>query len=99
MGDGIDYVGALGYHSQTRSNVMCRVCQDQLQIQHNRLETNNKLEQIVYQAKLNSYWRQPFWKSGFFVPSTHCPAVEIDLANGDTKWQYSEGVEMEQLLE
>jgi hypothetical protein len=54
---------------------------------------------MVNQAKLHSYRREPFWKLGFLVPRTHGQAVEIDLANGKSKWQDSEGVEMKQLAE
>jgi hypothetical protein len=54
---------------------------------------------MVNQAKLKSYRRDPIWNFGFLVPHTHVQAVEIDLANGNSKWQDSEAVEMEQLAE
>jgi hypothetical protein len=42
--------------------------------------------------------REPFWKYGYIVPWTHAHAVEIDLHNGNTKWQDSEATEMRQLM-
>jgi hypothetical protein len=54
---------------------------------------------MVNQAKLHSYRQESFWQRGFLVPRTHRQAVEIDLANGNSKWQDSEGGEMKQLAE
>ncbi len=54
---------------------------------------------MVNQAKLKCYRREPFWKFGFLVPRTHEQAVEIDRKNGNTRWQDSEKLEMDQLHE
>jgi hypothetical protein len=62
-------------------------------------KNNKKVEQMVNQAKLKSYRQDQFSKFGFLVPHTHGQAVEIDLANGNSKWQDAEAVEMEQLEE
>jgi hypothetical protein len=56
-----------------------------------------KVKQMANQAKLKSYQRDPFWKFGSLGPRTHGQALEIDLANGNSKCQGSEAVEMEQL--
>jgi hypothetical protein len=63
------------------------------------LAKKDKVEQMVNQAKLKHYWRDPFWRFGFLVPRTNGQAVENDLANGDSKWQDSKAVEMEQLVD
>jgi hypothetical protein len=62
-------------------------------------KNDKKVKQMVNQAKLKSYRRDPFWKFGFIVPRTHCQAVEIDLSIGNSKLKDSEAVEMEQLAE
>lgn len=62
-------------------------------------KNDKKIERMVNQAKLKSYRRESYWKYGFLVPRTHAQAVEIDKANGNTKWQDSEAVEMQQLAE
>jgi hypothetical protein len=54
---------------------------------------------MVYQAKLKSFRRKPFWKFGVMVPRTHNQAVEIDQANGNQLWQDLEATEMKQLAE
>ena len=62
-------------------------------------KNDKKVERMVNQAKLKSYRRESYWKYGFLVPRTHAQAVEIDKENGNTKWQDSEAVEMQQLAE
>jgi hypothetical protein len=54
---------------------------------------------MVNQAKLRSHQQDPFWKFRFLVPCTYGRVVDIDLANGNSKWQDSEAVEIEQLEE
>jgi hypothetical protein len=54
---------------------------------------------MINQAKLRSYRREPFWKFGVLVPRTHSQAMEIDMKNGNTKWQDAEETEMSQLSE
>ena len=79
--------------------------------QHDLLETTGwkrfrryakiakKLNQLINQAKLQSYRGEPFWKFGVLVPRTHSQAMEIDVKNGNTKWQDAETTEMSQLSE
>ena len=65
-----------------------------------RLAKNEKkVERLVMQAKRQAYRRDPYWKFGVLVPRTHAQALELDLANGNTKWQDSERLEISQLLE
>jgi hypothetical protein len=54
---------------------------------------------MINQAKLKSYQRDPFWKLGVLVPRNHSQAVELDKANGNTKWQDAEATEKSQLME
>ena len=54
---------------------------------------------MINQAKLRSYRREPFWKFGVLVPRTHSQEMEIDMNNGNTKWQDAEETEMSQLSE
>ena len=62
-------------------------------------KNQEKVRRMVNQAKLKYYRREPFWKFGFLVPRTHEQAMEIDRKNGNTRWQDSEKLEMEQLQE
>jgi hypothetical protein len=39
------------------------------------------------------------WKFGVLVPQSHAQTLELDKANGNTKWQDAEATEMGQLLE
>jgi hypothetical protein len=48
------------------------------------------------QAKLKTYRREPFWKLGVLVPQNHAQAVELDKANGNTKWQDAKVTERSQ---
>jgi hypothetical protein len=43
--------------------------------------------------------RELFWKFGFLFPRTYGQAVEIDLANGNSKWKDSEAAHILQLAE
>jgi hypothetical protein len=40
-----------------------------------------------------------FCKFGVLVPRNHAQAVEVDKANGNTKWQDAEAAEKSQLIE
>jgi hypothetical protein len=62
-------------------------------------KSEKKLQQMINIAKLKSYQRDPFWKFGVLVPRNHAQAVELDKANGNTKWQDSEAIEKSQLME
>jgi hypothetical protein len=54
-----------------------------------------KLKRMINQSKLKTYRCEPFWK----VPLNHAQAVELDKANGNTKWQDDEVREWSQLLD
>jgi hypothetical protein len=56
-----------------------------------------KVENMVNQAKLRSYQREPFWTFGVMVPCTHNQVVNIDHDTGSHVWQESEATEMKQL--
>jgi hypothetical protein len=58
-----------------------------------------KLKRMINQSKLTSYRGDPFWKFGVLVPCNHAQVVELDKANGNTKWQDAEAIEMNQILE
>jgi hypothetical protein len=62
-------------------------------------KSEKKLKRMINQAKLKNYRRDPFWKFGVLVPRNHAQAMELDRANGNTKWQDAEATEMGQLLE
>jgi hypothetical protein len=62
-------------------------------------KSEKKLQWMINQAKLKSYRRDPFWKSGVLVPPSHAQAVELDRANGNAKWQDSEATEKSQLMQ
>jgi hypothetical protein len=53
-----------------------------------------KVERMVNQAKLRSYYPETFWKFGVMVPRSRNQALEIDQANGNCLWQESETTEM-----
>jgi hypothetical protein len=54
---------------------------------------------MINQAKLKTYRREPFWKFGVLVLQNHEQAVELDIANGNTKWQDAEVTERSKLFE
>jgi hypothetical protein len=62
-------------------------------------KSEKKLKRMINQAKLSSYRSAPFWKFVVLVPHNHAQAIELDKANGNTKWQDAEATEMGQLVE
>jgi Reverse transcriptase (RNA-dependent DNA polymerase) len=62
-------------------------------------KNDKKLSRIINQTKIRSYRRDIFWKFGFLVPRTHLQAMDLDMKNGNKKWQEAEETEMRQLLE
>jgi hypothetical protein len=62
-------------------------------------KNQKKLQRMINQYKLCSYFQEPFWKISVLVPRTHAQAVELDQKNGNTLWQVAEATEMKQLLE
>ncbi len=58
---------------------------------------DKKLLRMVNQAKLQSYRTAPRYKYGYEIPKDFNHAVELDKRNGNTKWQDSTMLEMDQL--
>jgi len=54
---------------------------------------------MVNQAKLQSFQMAPRYKYGYKVAQDYQHAMTLDLRNGNTKWQDSTSLEMEQLHE
>ena len=54
---------------------------------------------MVHQRKLKNYRNRPVYKYGYQVPRNHEEAVFIDEKNGNTKWQDSEKLEIQQLAD
>ena len=62
-------------------------------------KNSKKLMRLQYAAKRHSYKNAPIWQYGYQVPHDHAEAVRIDEANGNTKWQDSEKLEKDQMME
>jgi len=58
-----------------------------------------KMLRMANQTKLKSVRRAPVYQFGFRVPRSPSEAKEIDLANGNTKWQDAQALELAQLGE
>lgn len=56
-----------------------------------------KLLRMTNQAKLKSFRTTPVYKFGFLVPRNHAQAVELDIKNGNTRWQDAEALEVKQV--
>ena len=56
-----------------------------------------KFGRMINQARLRNHRRRPVYKYGYQVPRDHEEAVFIDEKNGNTKWQDSEKLELQQL--
>ena len=54
---------------------------------------------MINQVRLKNFRNRPRYKYGFQVPRNHEEAVLIDEREGNTKWQDSEVLEIDQLLE
>ena len=54
---------------------------------------------MINQTRLKNFRNRPRYKYGFQVPRNHAEAVLIDERNGNTKWQDSEKLEIDQLKE
>jgi len=66
---------------------------------HRYTKNAKKVIRMVNEAKRKSYKNSPVYMYGHQVPRNHEQAVELDLANGNTKWQDSEKLERDQLWE
>jgi hypothetical protein len=58
-----------------------------------------KMLRMVNQAKLRSYRVSPKYMYGYEIPRNFNHAVQLDERNGNTKWQDSTALEMQQLEE
>ena len=67
-----------------------------------RLSAFTKKKKIIArmanQAKLKNFRNRPIYKYGEQIPRNHAEAVWIDEQNGNTRWQDSEKLEINQLL-
>ena len=55
------------------------------------------LLRLAKQAKLQSFRHKPIYMFGYLVPRNHRQAMDLDKANGNTKWAESERIELGQL--
>ena len=60
-------------------------------------KTQKRLLRVANQAKLHSFRTKPVYMYGFQVPRNHSQAMELDAANGNTKWRDAEIVELTQI--
>ena len=61
--------------------------------------TQKKIIRAANQAKLHSFRTAPIFMYGFQVPRNHAQALELDAANGNTRWQDTEKLELDQIDE
>ena len=54
---------------------------------------------MANQAKLRSFRTTPRYKFGFEVPRDYAHAVQLDQRNGNTKWQVTTRLELDQINE
>ena len=54
---------------------------------------------MVNQAKLRSYRSAPKYMFGYEVPKNYAHAVQLDIRNGNTRWQDCTKLEMQQLMD
>ena len=57
-----------------------------------------KLLRLTNQAKLQSFRTKLVYKFGYLVPRNHDQAMQLDEANGNTRWADAEKVELHQLI-
>jgi len=62
-------------------------------------KNQKKIIRRVKQAKLHSFRTKPVYMYGYLVPRNHSQAMDIDRANGNTKWKDAEKIELEQMGE
>ena len=60
-------------------------------------KNEKKMLRLVKQARLRSFRTAPKYMYGFQIPKNYTEAVELDVRNGNTKWQDSTALEMSQL--
>ena len=57
-----------------------------------------KFGRMINQAALKNFRNRPIYKYGYQVPRNHAEAVFIDEKNGNTLWQDSEKLEIDQAI-
>ena len=62
-------------------------------------KTQKRILRRANQAKLHSFRTKPIFMYGFQVPRNHKQAMELDAANGNTKWRDAEIIELSQVDE
>ena len=60
-------------------------------------KTQKRLIRHANQAKLHSFRTKPVYQYGYLVPRNYQQAVELDHANGNTKWQDAIKLELRQI--
>ena len=60
-------------------------------------KNEKKTLRLIKQARLRSFQTAPKYMYGFKIPKNYNEAVELDVRNGNTKWQDSTDLEMSQL--
>ena len=58
-----------------------------------------KLERLINQRKLKSFREKKTHQFGFQVPRTPAEAIELDKANGNTKWQDAMQLKIDSLMD
>ena len=53
-----------------------------------------KFTHLIKQAKLRSFRTAPWYKYGYQVPKDYNEAKQIDIKNGNTRWQDASDLEM-----
>ncbi len=62
-------------------------------------KTQQRLVRRANQAKLHSFRTKPIYMYGFQVPRNHDQAMELDRANGNSRWLDAERIELAQVDE
>lgn len=62
-------------------------------------KTQKRMIRHANKAKLHSFRTKPMFMYGFQVPRNHAQAMELDAANGNTKWLDAEKIELAQIDE
>ena len=62
-----------------------------------RAKTQKRLIRFANQAKLDSFRTKPVYMYGFLVPRNYDQALELDISNGNTKWQDAIDTELFQI--
>jgi hypothetical protein len=68
--------------------------------QFKRITKNaKKMSRMLNQSKLRQERHCPIYKFGYQVPRNHKEAIDLDIQNGNTKWQDAKQLELNQIDE